>query len=99
MFFCTIYEKILLNITKGLTKFIKWNRIIQECWDRHERVNDMVKAECDICMNYAYDEEYECMMCTVDMDEDELYSLSARKFRSCPYFRPGDDYTVVKRQI
>ncbi len=50
-------------------------------------------------MNYAYDEEYECMMCTVDMDEDEMCSFMEHRRRSCPYFRMGDDYTVVKKQI
>lgn len=59
----------------------------------------MIKSECDICMNYAYDEEYECMMCTVDMDEDEMCSFMEHRRRSCPYFRMGDDYTVVKKQI
>lgn len=50
-------------------------------------------------MNYAYDEEYDCMMCAVDMDEDEYMSLLSGKYRECPYFRRGDDYTVVRKQI
>ena len=58
-----------------------------------------MKADCEICMNYVYDEKYECMMCAVDMDEDEFYSLRERKFKACPYFRMGDDYTVVRKQI
>ena len=53
---------------------------------------------CDMCMNYAYDEEYDCYMCVIDMDEDEVYSSYSQKRRSCPYFRMGDDYTIVRKQ-
>ncbi|MEE0896606.1 MAG: DUF6472 family protein, partial [Acutalibacteraceae bacterium] len=48
---------------------------------------------CEYCMNYAYDEEYECYMCMIDMDEDEVNNIYSNKRRSCPYFRMGDDYT------
>lgn len=51
-----------------------------------------------MCMNYAYDDEYDCMMCVIDMDEDEYMSLLSDKRRACPYFRRGDDYTVVRKQ-
>lgn len=49
-------------------------------------------------MNYAYDEEYECYMCMIDMDEDEVNNIYSNKRRSCPYFRMGDDYTIVRKQ-
>ena len=58
-----------------------------------------MRPDCDICMNYVYDEEYECMTCAVDMDEDEAYSFRLKKGGACPYFRRGDDYTVVRKQI
>lgn len=29
-------------------------------------------SSCDICMNYTYDEDYECYTCEVDLDEDEM---------------------------
>ena len=29
-------------------------------------------SSCDICMNYVYDEDYECYTCEVDLDEDEM---------------------------
>ena len=55
--------------------------------------------ECEFCMNYVYDEEFECMACCIDMDEDEIYALRSRKDRGCPYFRRGDEYTIVRKQI
>ncbi|MGN0182223.1 MAG: DUF6472 family protein [Candidatus Ornithomonoglobus sp.] len=57
-----------------------------------------MRTDCQMCMNYAYDEEYDCYMCAVDMDEDEAYSLFSGKRKVCPYFRFGDDYTIVRKQ-
>lgn len=57
-----------------------------------------MKADCERCINYAYDEEYDCYMCSVDMDEDEIYSLYSQVRRACPYFRFGDEYTIVRKQ-
>ena len=53
---------------------------------------------CDFCINYEYDEEYECYSCIIDMDEDEVARLSYSIRKSCPYFRPGDEYTIVRKQ-
>lgn len=57
-----------------------------------------MQSSCEYCMNYAYDEEYECYLCSVDMDEDEVMSLYTNKRKGCPYFRMGDDYTIVRKQ-
>ncbi|MBR4890009.1 MAG: hypothetical protein IKU15_01675 [Clostridia bacterium] len=53
---------------------------------------------CENCINYAYDEEYEEYVCNVNIDEDEMSHLMSTKYRKCPYFRFGDDYTIVKKQ-
>lgn len=55
-------------------------------------------SSCEYCMNYEYDEEYECYSCIIDMDEDELLRIYADKRRGCPYFRMGDEYTIVRKQ-
>ena len=57
-----------------------------------------VQGICESCAFYAYDEEYECYMCMIDMDEDEVNNIYSNKRRSCPYFRMGDDYTIVRKQ-
>ena len=31
-----------------------------------------MQAACDTCAYYSYDEEYECYICDMDLDEDEL---------------------------
>lgn len=56
-------------------------------------------AKCEECMNYSYDDEYECYTCLMDLDEDEWYRFVSEKFKDCPYFRRGDEYTIVKKQI
>lgn len=53
---------------------------------------------CEFCMNYEYDEEYECYSCIIDMDEDEMMRMYSDKRRGCPYFRMGDEYTIVRKQ-
>lgn len=57
-----------------------------------------MKYDCETCMNYYYDEEddmYECVMC---FDEDDFERASFSK-KTCPYYRFGDEYTIVKKQI
>ncbi len=58
-----------------------------------------MKTNCESCMNLVYDEEYEEYVCAVDMDEDELAGVLAGPDKACPYFRFGDDYTIVRKQI
>lgn len=58
----------------------------------------IVKSNCEICMNYYYDEEYECYACSMDLDEDEMYRFVQGGNEECHYFRMGDDYTIVRKQ-
>ena len=53
---------------------------------------------CENCSNYMYDEEYECYFCTMNLDEDEMYRFMQNSFYNCPYYRGGDDYSIVKNQ-
>lgn len=55
-------------------------------------------SNCDYCINYEYDEDYDCYMCIMDLDEDEMRLFITNNFKSCPYFRPGDEYTIVRKQ-
>lgn len=50
-------------------------------------------------MNYEYDEEYECYTCSVDLDEDEMYRFIQNLVKNCPYYKGGDEYTIVRKQI
>lgn len=59
---------------------------------------DMAAANCEECVNYVYDEEYEEYCCLAPMDMDETERYLQRGVRSCPFYRPGDEYTIVRKQ-
>lgn len=56
-------------------------------------------ANCEYCVNYSYDEDYECYTCEVDLDEDEMAHFIMGDFRQCPYFKMGDEYRIVRKQM
>ncbi|MCR5746816.1 MAG: DUF6472 family protein [Lachnospiraceae bacterium] len=62
--------------------------------------------QCDQCVYYSYDEEYDEYLCSADMDEDDYARLmggmgisGASNRNSCPCFRDGDEYKVVRHQM
>ena len=46
---------------------------------------------CESCAFYAYDEEY--------LDEDEMSAFLRGSDFSCPFYQPGDEYRVVRKQM
>ena len=55
-------------------------------------------TNCDMCMNYYYNEEWDCYECAINLDEDEVSRIASDSHYRCPYYRLGDDYTIVKKQ-
>ena len=54
---------------------------------------------CDMCQNYCYDEEFEEYYCDINLDEDEyMRFLSTVTETKCPYFKNGDEYSIVRKQ-
>ena len=56
-------------------------------------------TNCETCGNYQYDEEYDCYECEVNLDEDELCRFMSYSNYNCPYYRNGDEYKVVRKQM
>lgn len=54
--------------------------------------------QCDYCLYLDTDQETGDVYCSINMDQDELERLKLNSRASCPYFRQGDDYTIVKKQ-
>lgn len=54
---------------------------------------------CEYCTNYVYDDDSECYVCMVNLDEDEMYRFLSVPDYACPYFSLDDEYGVVKHQI
>lgn len=60
---------------------------------RNERVS------CESCTYYIYDEDYESYVCDKNMDEDEYIRLMIDRYFQCPFYRNGDEYAVVRKQM
>lgn len=56
-------------------------------------------SNCEYCANYSYDEDYECYICEVNLDEDEMAQFITGNFSQCPYFQMGDEYRIVRKQM
>lgn len=63
------------------------------------RKQKMAISNCDMCVNYIYDEDYESYSCLVNLDEDEMYRFLSGNQKECPYFRMDDEYGVVRHQM
>lgn len=61
--------------------------------------NKPIVTSCDNCAYYTYDDEYEYYSCEMDLDEDEAYRFMTSQSFSCPYYRNGDEYAVVRHQM
>ena len=48
------------------------------------------RTSCETCAFYVYDEEYGAYLCDMIMSE---------RYFQCPYYRNGDDYAVVRKQM
>ena len=57
------------------------------------------QGSCESCMYYEYDEDYECYVCEVNLDEDEMARFMEDRFYDCPYYRLGDEYIIVRKQM
>ena len=55
-------------------------------------------TNCETCAHYEYDEYFECYVCSVSLDEDEMQRFLSKDASCCPYWRDGDEYAVVKKQ-
>ena len=65
-----------------------------------ERKMNMASGlSCDTCAYFTYDDEDECYVCDIDIDEDDYSRLVEGHFRDCPYYTNGDEYRVVKHQM
>ena len=44
-------------------------------------------------------EDYEAYMCEMNMDEDEYARMVQGERRECPYYKRGDEYFIVRKQM
>lgn len=55
---------------------------------------------CENCMHLEYDEVIKQYVCSIEyaMDEDDLARMSYYPNKRCPYYKIGDEYTLVRKQ-
>lgn len=56
-------------------------------------------TNCDYCLNYIYDEDYDYYICEMDLDEDEMAKFITDSFDNCPFFQFNNEYKTVNKQI
>ena len=49
--------------------------------------------------NYTYDEDWGYYICEASLDEDEMVRFLSSQNFGCPYYRPDDEYQVVRHQM
>ena len=59
----------------------------------------MAVTNCETCINFVYDEDYECYVCEMDLDEDEMSRFLSSSFDNCPYYQLNDEYKIVRKQM
>ena len=55
--------------------------------------------DCDTCAYFTYDEDWECYVCDMDIDEDDYARIIQGHNRQCPYYRHEDEYQIVRHQM
>lgn len=55
---------------------------------------------CESCMYLEYDEVTNQHVCSIEpiMDEDDFARMSYQPSKYCPYYKVGDEYTLVRKQ-
>lgn len=56
-------------------------------------------SNCESCEFYDYDEYEDAYVCTMRLDEDEMYRFLQGRTQGCPYYRYYDEYKSVHKQI
>ena len=56
----------------------------------------MANNSCDYCAYYAYDEEYDCYFCDMNLDEDEIYDYFVENFKGDSLLAVGGDGDPIK---
>lgn len=57
------------------------------------------RTNCESCNYYTYDEEYDCYVCLVNLDEDDMSRFLSNSVMHCPHFQFQDEYRIVRKQI
>ena len=54
-------------------------------------------TQCETCAYFDYDDEADSYVCTINLDEDDVYSFYESR-TACPYYSFYDEYKLVHKQ-
>lgn len=54
--------------------------------------------QCETCIYFQYDCEYDDYICTMIWEEDVLAKSIQGFYKNCPYYRDEDEYKLVRAQ-
>lgn len=55
-------------------------------------------TNCESCIYYVFDDEYDCYVCQVNLDEDDMGKFLSNTAFHCPHFQFNDEYKIVRKQ-
>ena len=56
-------------------------------------------SNCETCVNFVYDDEDECYVCDMNLDQDDMVRFLTGTFDNCPYYQLDDEYQIVRHQM
>ena len=56
-------------------------------------------GSCEFCAHYEYDDEMDCYVCEMNLDEDEMAAFLSNQRFVCPYYQTDDEYKIVRKQM
>ena len=69
------------NVSGCVTAHSLFTSVFSHCKNELEGGRKMAQTNCESCMNYEYDEEYDYYVCMKNLDEDEMYRFVRGEFR------------------
>ena len=61
-------------------------------------MSDNISAQCESCAYYDYDDEMDCYVCMINIDQDDASYMFSGRHSSCPYYSYYDEYKIVRKQ-
>ena len=61
-------------------------------------MSDNISAQCESCAYYDYDDEMDCYVGMINIDQDDAGYMFGSRHNSCPYYSYYDEYKIVRKQ-
>ena len=90
--------KALLQMSEVMSEMVLYVEDLQSQVDELTELCDILDEDLGMVEDDLYDDDYDCYICMIDLDEDEMMRFLQGTNYNCPYFRLDDEYGVVRHQ-